>query len=175
MAGSASRGFNPILILPQNQSVSLAIQSVAGVTVPANPTGALATPDVTIPAQQANPIPVVVTYAGIPLNTPITVSASPLYGPNVIATATADASGTATVSLTLPRAGGVILATAVVTVASGQASLEGKEKKAALYSQTGLTTDGETFAKMEITAGLGGRQAITYITQSGKRFPLPGN
>jgi hypothetical protein len=40
------------------------------------------------------------------------------------------------------------------------------------YALTGLTTSGERFAKMEITSMLGGDQQITYITESGKKYPL---
>ncbi len=178
LSGSASRGFNPILVAPANPNVSLTIQSLAGNVVPANPTGVLATPDVTIPAQQANPIPIVFHCANIPLNTPITVVVRPVNGPLVTATAmnatgTLDSS-TGTVSLNLPRGGGAIYATAVVPVGGGQASTT-NGRNARSFAQTGLTTDGERFTKIEITAGLGGRGEIACITSSGKRFSLPGN
>jgi len=174
LLGSWSRGFNAILALPSNANVRLAIQSIAANGVPLNPTGALATPDVIIPAQQANLVPVVVTYANIPLNTTITVVANPANAPAVVATAMTDASGTATLTLALPRGGGTIYARAVVPVASGLASLKGTKQKAPYYAATGLTAEGEGFGKMEITAGPGGRQVTTYITDSGKRFTVAG-
>ena len=178
LTASASRGFNPILIAPANQNVSLTIQSVAGNLVPANPTGVLATPDVTIPGQQANPIPIVFQCANIPLNTPITVVVRPVNGPLVTATAMNNTgtlgSSSGTVSLNLPRGGGAIYATAVVPVAGGQASTN-DGRNAGSFAQTGLTTDGERFTKIEITAGLGRRGEIAWITSSGKRFSLPGN
>ena len=171
---SVSKGFNPILILPANQNITLAIQSIAGNAVPSNPTGALATPDVLIPAGTVNPVPVVVSYANIPLNTPITVIGQPVNGASVIATTPSDASGTVTFSLSLPRGGGTIYARAVVPVATGLASLDKDKKTTRSYAETGLTTEGERFAKMEITATPGRKQEIAYITESGKRFSFPG-
>ena len=154
----------------------MAIASVAGNPVAASPNGQLATPDVIIPAQQANPIPIVVSCANVPLNTPITVTVKPLNGTAISAVGQNSvgtlASSTATVSLNLPRGGGLIYATATIPLDGQGASLEGG-KKAASYAQTGLTTDGERFAKMEITAALGGAQQIAYVTGSGKRFVLP--
>jgi hypothetical protein len=178
LSQTASRGFNPILVAPANSNISLAIQTIAGNAVPAAPTGVLATPDVTIPGQQANPIPIVFHCANIPLNTPITVVVRPVNGPLVTATAMNDTgtldSSSGTVSLNLPRGGGAIYATAVVPVGGGHASTSNGGKAASL-AQTGLTTDGETFTKIEITAGLGGRGEIAWITSSGKRFSLPGD
>jgi hypothetical protein len=177
LSGSASRGFNPILIAPANQNVSLAIQSVAGNAVPPNPTGVLITPDVTISSQQANPIPIIFQCANIPLNTPITVVVRPVNGPMVVAGGMNNggvlASSTGTVSVNMPRGGGIIYAKAVVAVGGGHASLN-RGKNTESYAQTGLTADGERFTKMEITAALGGRQEIAWITPSGKRFVLPG-
>ncbi|MEI6603468.1 MAG: hypothetical protein WCL54_08285, partial [Clostridia bacterium] len=112
----SSRGFNTILIAPK-QTVSLAIQSIGGNVVPANPTGILYTPDTTISAQQANPISVVVSCVNLPLNSPITVVVKPVDGPTVILGSTSNKTGTqaastATVSITIPRGGGLIYATA---------------------------------------------------------------
>jgi hypothetical protein len=112
---SASRGYNPILIAP-TQSASLAIQSIAGNAVPANPTGVLFTPDATISAQQNNPIPVVVSCVNLPLNTPITVVVKPVNGPTVLGSTVNNtgtlAASTATVSIVMPRGGGLVYATA---------------------------------------------------------------
>ena len=133
-------------------------------------------PDVIIPAQQANPIPVVVQCANVPLNTPITVTVKPMSGTAISAvgqnSAGTLASSTATVSLNLPRGGGLIYATASIPL-GGQGASVGGGGKAASYAQTGLTADGERFAKLEITAALGGSPQIAYVTESGKRFALP--
>jgi hypothetical protein len=177
LGGSASRGFNPILIAPANQNVSLTIQNVAGNVVSAIPTGVLVTPDVTISSQQANPIPIGYRCANIPLDTSITVVVTPVNGATVVAAGVNDsgtlASSTGTVSVNMPRGGGIIYAKAVVAVGGGHASLN-RGKNTESYAQTGLTADGERFTKMEITAALGGRQEIAWITPSGKRFVLPG-
>jgi len=115
---SASRGFNPILVAPA-QTASLAIQSIAGNAVPANPTGVLFTPDATISAQQNNPIPVVVSCVNLPLNTPITVVVKPVNGPMVLGSTLnntgTQASSTATVSIVMPRGGGLVYATAATS------------------------------------------------------------
>ena len=114
LVGSASRGFNPILVAPP-QSATLAIQSVAGNAVPPNPTGVLVTPDVAIAGQQGTPIAVVVRCANISLGTPITVVVKGVNGPMVLGTgynnAGTLASSTATVQVSVPRGGGTIYAT----------------------------------------------------------------
>jgi len=240
ISGTFSQGFQPIIIPSASQTVQLAIASVAGNSVPANPSSTLANPAVIIPGQQANPIPIVVHCSNIPLNTPITVTVKPANGPAVSATANntagTTASSTATVNLNMPRGGGLIYATTVVGLSGQQASLTAPEKNARMaesggahaprvlfdapsrrtservensnapdestrstpttgaslaarearavpemktpalrdlpLSVTGWTANGERFAKMEITAALGGKQEVTYITESGKRYPL---
>jgi hypothetical protein len=111
-----TRGFQPIIIPAPGQGIQLAIASVGGVAVAANPSGVLVTPDAIIAGQQTNPIAIVVHCSNLPLNTPITVSVRPVYGSSVSAvgynnTGT-QASSTATVSLNIPRGGGILYATA---------------------------------------------------------------
>lgn len=174
-SGVFTNGFQPIIFLPSNQTAALSLQSVGSMSVPASPSSSLANPAVIIPGQQANPIPIVVHCSNIPLNTPITVTVKPVNGAAVSATANntagTAASSTATVNINMPRGGGIIYATTVIGIAGQQASL-GTGGKAASYAQTGLTTGGERFTKMEITAALGGKQEVVYITESGKRFSL---
>ena len=145
--------------------------------VPANTAGVLANPDVIVPGVQANPIPVVVKCSNIPLNTSITVVVQPANGAAAVQaggfnnTGTATAS-TATVMVNMPRGGGVIYAQAVIGVTGGSTGSVNDGSDFSSYAQTGLTTDGERFAKMEVKAILGGRQQITGITESGKRYLL---
>jgi len=111
-----SQGFQPVIIPAQGQGAQLSIVSVTGTPVATPPTGLPSTPDVVISGQQANPISVVVSCANLALNTPITVSVKPLNGSAVSvvgynSTGT-QASSTATVSLNMPRGGGLIYATA---------------------------------------------------------------
>jgi hypothetical protein len=114
--GVFTQGFQPIIIPVAGQGVQLSIASVAGAAVSATPNGQLVSPDAIISGQQANPIPIVVTCANLPLNTLITVTVKPASGASVSAvgynTTGTQASSTATVSLNLPRGGGIIYATA---------------------------------------------------------------
>jgi hypothetical protein len=88
------------------------------VAVSAAPTGQLATPDAVLAAQQGNPVPVVVSCANLPLNTPITVTVKPATGAAVSAIGSNSvgtvAASTATVNIVMPRGGGLIYATAAV-------------------------------------------------------------
>jgi hypothetical protein len=76
----------------------------------------LVTPDAIIAGQQANPIAIVVHCSNLPLNTPITVTVRPANGSSVSAVGYnnigTQASSTATVSLNMPRGGGILYATA---------------------------------------------------------------
>lgn len=110
-----TRGFQPIIIPSAGHLPQLTITSIAGVPVSAPPTGVLSTPDAVLSAQQNNPIPIVVQCSNLPLGTPITVSVKPMNGSPVSAVgynAGTLGSSTATVSLNIPRGGGLIYATA---------------------------------------------------------------
>jgi hypothetical protein len=116
LSGVVSEGFQPIIIPAAGQGVQLVIASVGGTSVSPNPTGQLVSPDAIISGQQANPIPVVVNCSNLPLNTPVTVTVTPANGSAVSAVGYNNtgtlASSTATVSLVMPRGGGIIYATA---------------------------------------------------------------
>ena len=176
IGGNFSQGFQPIIIPASGQSVQLGISSVGGVAVPASPSGVLSMPDVIIPAQQANPIPVVVRCTNIPLNTEISVVVHPASGPDVQAVGInnvgTNAASTATVSLNMPRGGGIIYAKAVTGIAGAVSTNNGADAKTRSLAETGWTADGERFVAMEIKASLGGNQSTTYLTASGKRYPL---
>ncbi|HTS18004.1 MAG TPA: hypothetical protein VMP11_10565 [Verrucomicrobiae bacterium] len=114
-----SMGSQFVIIPVAGQLPQLTVTSVGGVPVSASPTGVLSTPDAVISAQQTNPIPIVVQCSNIPLNTPITVSVTPMNGSPVSAvgynsTGTL-ASSTATISIVMPRGGGLIYATAATS------------------------------------------------------------
>jgi hypothetical protein len=116
VSGQFSQGFQPIIIPLAGQLPQLTVTSVGGVPVSASPTGALSTPDAVLSAQQNNPIPIVVNCANLPLHSLITVSVKPMNGSAVSGTAYNDtgtqSSSTATVSINIPRGGGLIYATA---------------------------------------------------------------
>lgn len=119
IAGVVAQGFQPIIIPVAGQLPQLTVTSVGGIAVSTSPTGALSTPDAVLSAQQNNPIPVVVSCANLPLNTQITVSVKPANGATVTATGYNTtgtlASSTATISIVMPRGGGLIYATAATS------------------------------------------------------------
>ncbi len=172
-----SRGFQPIVFLAPGQGVQLDIATVAGVTVPANPSGVLVNPDVIVSAQQANPLPVVVHCSNIPLNTEVTVEVHPANGTVVRAVGLNNVgtqeSSTATVSVSMPRGGGIIFAKAVTGINSDSFASVSGGAGAASIAQTGWTADGERFVAVEVTAALGGGQELAYLTASGKRYKVP--
>jgi len=177
VVGVFSQGFQPIIIPPPNQAVSLAIQSVGGFAVAANTTASLTTPDVVVPANQQNPVLIVVRAANIPLNSEITVEVKPANGPTISAVginnAGTQASSTATVSVNIPRGGGTIQAKATSGIAGTLGASLNRSQKYRSYADTGLTSDGERFAKVEVNATLGSGQQIAYLAESGKRYPIP--
>lgn len=176
LSGAISQGFQPIILPAAGQGIQLSIASIAGNAISSNPSGVLVNPDVIIPAQQANPIPIVVNCINIPLNTEISVIVHPANGPDVQAVAMNNAgtlaASTATVSLNMPRGGGIIYAKCVSGLAGLGADNSSKELRTKSLAETGWTTEGERFAKVEVTASLGGQQQIAYITESGKRYSL---
>ena len=111
-----TEGFQPILIPFGRTGVQINILSVGGSALPANPSSTSANPAVVVPAQQSNPVLIVVGCSNLPLHTPVTVSVKPANGAMVSAvgynnTGTVSNS-TATVLINMPRGGGVIYATA---------------------------------------------------------------
>ena len=78
--GDYSQGFQPIILPAPGQGIQLAIQNVGGVAVAANPSGVLANPDVIVPAQQTNPVSIVVSCTNVALNSEITVVVQPANG-----------------------------------------------------------------------------------------------
>ena len=178
-----TQGFQPIILPAAGQGIQLNIASVGGTAISASPGGVLVNPDVIISAQKTNPIPIVVNCSNIPLNTEITVKVQPANGTPVTAVGTNNtgtlAASTATVLVNMPRGGGIVYASAVTGIAgtaslgSGEAANVAKTEAAALpLSQTGWTADGERFKAIEVTASLGGKQQVAYISESGKRYPL---
>jgi len=175
VSGSFTQGFQPIILPAAGQGSQLAIQSIGGIAVGSNPNGVLANPDLVIPPQQQNPMNVVVGCSNLPLNTLITVVVRPANGEEIVATGRntngSVASSTVSIPVTMPRGGGIVYAKCVSGV--NGVSATGSDSKVKNIAQTGWTADGETFAQMEIVAGMDGRQQVAYITESGKRYALP--
>ncbi len=155
----------------------LSIASVGGIAVPETPSGVQTSPDVIIPAQQSNPVPMVVSCSNIPLNTEISVVVHPANGPDIESVGRNSigdiSSSTATVLVNVPRGGGIIYAKCVSGIAAQGAENSSKELRTKSLAQTGWTANGERFARIEVTAMLGGKQQIAFLTESGKRFSMP--
>ena len=114
--GVLSQGSQFVVVPMTGSGTRLTIGSVAGLPVPASPGGLITTPDVVLSGQQSNPISIVVQCSNVPLNTQISVTVTPVTGPVVTATgynnAGTLASSAATVSISIPRGGGLISAAA---------------------------------------------------------------
>ncbi len=141
---------------------SLTITSVAGVAAPASPTGAYATPDITLPAGTANPMTIGLAAVSIPLGTTVTVTVKPLDGAASSATSTplagALAASTATASLTIPtNQPSVISASATFTLA-------------AIPGIGPLFAQGEQIERVRVAAVLGAPSRVVYITRSGREI-----
>ena len=67
--GDFTFGYQPIIIPPPVESVSLAIDTVAGVDVSSSPVASPVDPNVVVPANVEGPVEVVVRCANIPLST----------------------------------------------------------------------------------------------------------
>jgi hypothetical protein len=175
MSGAFTVGFQPIILPAAGQGTQLSIQSIGGIPIGGSPNGVLANPDVIIPPQQQNPMNVVVGCSNLPLNTLITVVVRPANGEEIVTTGRntngSVASSTVSIPVTMPRGGGIVYAKYVSGV--NGVSAASSDSKVKNIAQTGWTADGETFAQMEIVAGLDGRQQVAYITESGKRYALP--
>lgn len=170
-----TRGFQPVIIPPPTQAVSLSVETVEGVAVNEPPTASPINPDVIVPANTQNPVTIVVKCVNIPLNTEVIVDAKPASGQTVRAVALNN-SGTqalsyATVHMDLPRGAGTIQAKAVSGIADQFAAI-GKPDDGTMLAQTGWLATGERFAAVEVTSALGGSQSLTYISESGKRYSL---
>jgi hypothetical protein len=141
---------------------SLKIVNVGGSAVPANPTGVA---DLTFPATLVNPVTISLTTTNVPVGNTVLVKVIPANGPVIEAVSPAitgtNASGTASVSVSLPQGPSTLQAmtTYTVVVAMGEALSQ--------YAQN------ERVEKVQIVASLGGVGFAKLITISGKEFDVP--
>jgi hypothetical protein len=144
---------------------SLRIATVAGTTVPDNPTG---NADVALPTNVANPVTVTFQTVNVPAGNTVLLKLVPAYGaptevlsPAITGTT---ASGTASVQVSLPQGPSTLQATTTYTivVAMGEALSR--------FAQN------ERVEKVQLTATLGGEQAqAKLITVSGKEYLVPAS
>jgi hypothetical protein len=141
---------------------SLKIVNVGGTAVPANPTGVA---DLTFPANLVNPVTISLTTTNVPVGNTVLVKVIPANGPVIEAVSPAitgtNASGTASVSVSLPQGPSTLQAmtTYTVVVAMGEALSQ--------YAKN------ERVEKVQIIASLGGAGFAKLITVSGKEFDVP--
>ncbi len=141
----------------------LRIASVAGTTVPANPTG---NADVVLPANVSNPVTINLVTTNVPTGNTVMVKVIPAYGnvQEVLSPAItgSNASGNTSVSVSLPQGPSILQAITsfTVTVAMGESLSR--------FAQN------ERVEKVEIIAGTGKTDsAARLITISGKSFDVP--
>lgn len=137
----------------------LRIASVAGVAAPAAPAGSLASPDVVLPADTANPVAITVEASNIPVGTTVTVRVSGQYGVPTSASATLSGtpeSSSATVNLAIPtNQASVITASVSFTLTAGA-------------GHTPIFVDGEPVERVVVVAGVGSESSATYYSRSGR-------
>lgn len=156
--GPVTAASNPALInLP-----ALTISAVGGVSTPTSAAGSYTVADIALPAGTANPVPVTVTAANVPLSTTVTVKVVPVAGGSstfsVGALSGTLAQSTGSADVTFPTG-------AVVTVVQASASFT---LTAGLFP----LIEGEEVARVLMAAGVGEPSVLTLVTTSGKAVPL---
>ena len=141
---------------------SLRIATVAGVAVPASPTG---NADVTLPADVVNPVTVTFETANVPTGNTILFKLIPAYGTptEVLSAAIAGttAAGTASITVSLPQGPSTLQATTTYTVV------------VAMGEALSVFAQNERVEKVQLIATLGGAGQAKLITISGKEYTVP--
>jgi hypothetical protein len=141
---------------------SLRFTSIAGSTVPANPTG---NADLTFPANITNPVSVQLATTNVPPGNTVQVKVIPAYGPTqeVLSAAItgSNASGSASVQVTLPQGPSVLQAVTTYTVV------------VAMGEELSRFAQNERVEKVQIATSLGGANEAKLITISGKEYTVP--
>lgn len=143
-----------------SQASSLKIASIAGISTPAVTYGSFQfNPDVTIPASQQNPVPIVVNATGIPVGTVVTIAVLPEEGQpyryNLPALTGTEAASSTTGSITMPNGMSIIYAAASVGMTSNGGP---------------VAINGDVIERKEYLARIGGRTEISYVGKSGRRY-----
>lgn len=146
-------------IITTTTQPTFTIDSIGGITPPANPLASYASPDVRLPSNTTNPVPVVISATNIPpTDSTVTVRIIPQSGTPTTVSGTLSGtlqSSTATISVTIPTGlySSLIMATVTYT------------------PQIAMYWHNEKIDKVRIAATFGGRNETTYITQTGKEIP----
>lgn len=141
---------------------SLRIATIAGVAVPANPTG---NADVVLPADVVNPVTVTFETVNVPTGNTIVYKLIPAYGipseDRTAAIAGTTAAGTASIQVNLPQGPSTLQATTTYTVV------------VAMGEALSVFAQNERVEKVQLIATLGGPGQAKLITVSGKEFTVP--
>ncbi len=143
---------------------SIRIASVGGKDVPVAPMG---NADVTLPATAAGPMTVAFATVNVPTGNTIKLRVAPAYGqpievlsPAITGTA---ASGTTSVSVTLPPGPSVLQAITSYTVTVAQAE------------SLSRFAGNERVESVELVASMGQESTAQLVTASGKRYTVPAS
>jgi len=143
---------------------SIRIASVGGTNVPAVPTG---NADVALPATITNPVTVNFETVNVPTGNTIKLRVVPAYGTAVETLSPAItgtvASGTTSVSVTLPQGPSVLQAITSYTVTVAQAE------------SLSRFAENEKVERVELVASMGQESTAQLITVSGKRYTVPAS
>jgi len=151
----------PGLLFIPGGTPTLNIVSVAGVAVPANPTGLA---DIILQTA-TNPVTVAFATKGVTVGSTITLTLMPPIGAGTTATSAATTgtvdNATAAVSIDLPGGNSILQASVTFTVVASLGDAMSK------YAQ------GERVEKVRLISTLNGPSTATLITVSGKEFTVP--
>lgn len=141
---------------------SLRIASIAGLAVPATPTG---NGDVTLSPDAPNPVTVAFVTSGITVGTSIKLTVIPPLG-NATVVTSAPTSGSldgasASVDVNIPTGSSILQASLTYTVV------------AAVGDAMSVYAQGERVEQVRLVSTLGGDATATLITLSGKEYPVP--
>lgn len=144
---------------------SLMITQIAGLNVPANPSGL---GDVSIPLNQQNPVNVNIAAINVPLATTVTVTVTPTYAGVPTSATSSPLAGsfensTASASVNIPNGPSVIIAQVsyTLTLAMGNAL--------SIYAQ------GERVERVILSAAPSGPTTVKLVTVSGREFDAPAS
>jgi hypothetical protein len=147
-------------VLPTPPTLSIA--SVAGVAAPPSPGGRFDRPDIVLPSTTTNPVTIALTASQIPLGTTVTVTTTALQAAAVSVLSTG-LTGTVTNST----------ASATVTIQTNQPSVISAATTFRLIALGGagpVYVEGEEVEWVRVTATVGRRSQVAYITRSGRKF-----
>ncbi len=153
-------GAPSVLFVPGQPT--LAISTIGGLPVPADPAGA---GDVLIPSELANPVQVGLATSGVTVGSTIELTVVPASGvaysvTSEPTTGTTESASTS-VGIDIPDGKSILQASVTYTVV------------AAVGDMMSVYAQGERVEKVRLSAILGGSSMATLITVSGKEFEIP--